>query len=140
MNSSTCVLTGLADCLFTVGVLTTPGIQAREPGPAFDYESRLVGALRELPDRDLKAHYLRCARASTQRSLGSDEIALCSLGYEILLKRIFGGDFFALLAWWRSQPKEDSETALHSVKPVALKYCAASAYSPAIAAPLRPAQ
>jgi hypothetical protein len=121
MNSSTRVLTGLANCLFTVGVLTTPGIQAREPGPALDYDSRLVAALRELPEKNLKALYLQCARASTQGSIGSNDIALCSIGYEILLKRTFGGDFFALLAWWRSQPKEDTETALHSVKPVGLK-------------------
>jgi hypothetical protein len=27
----------------------------------------------------------------------------CSLGHEALLRRVFGGDFNALLAWWRSQ-------------------------------------
>lgn len=120
MNPATRVLTGLASCLFTVGVLTTPGIQAREPGPALDYESRFVAALRELPERDLKAFYLRCSRTAMQGSIGSNDIALCSIGYEILLKRAFGGDFFALLAWWRSQPKEDAETARHLAKPVEL--------------------
>jgi hypothetical protein len=114
MNASTRVLTGLANCLFTVGVLTTPGIQAQEPGPALDYGSRLVAALHELPDQALKAYYLRCERAAIQTSLGSGDVALCSLAYEILLKGTFGGDFFALLAWWRSQLKEDTESELRT--------------------------
>lgn len=121
MNSSTCVVRGLACCLFAVGVLTTPGIQAREPGAALGYESRLVSALHELAEEDLKAYFLRCERSATQTSLGSDDAAFCSIGYEILLQRTFGGDFFALLDWWRSQRQEDTATALRSVKPVELE-------------------
>lgn len=121
MSLSTRVLTGLANCLVTVGVLTTSGIQAQELGPALDHESRLVAALRELPEYDLKAFYLRCSRVAVQRSLGSNEIALCSLGYEVLLKRTFGGDFFALLAWSRGQSMQDTETAFHSGKLVERK-------------------
>jgi len=56
-----------------------------------------------------------------QNSLGSNGIALCSIGYEILLTRTFGGDFFALLAWSRSQSTEATETAFNSVKPVESK-------------------
>ena len=33
--------------------------------------------------------------------MGFDEAALCSIGFEALKKRKFGGDFNAMLAWWR---------------------------------------
>ena len=84
--------------------------QVREPA-ALDYESRLVAALYRLPEQDLKAFYLQCNRAATQTSLGSGDIALCSIGYEILLERTFGGDFSALLAWSRNQPDEERTAA-----------------------------
>jgi hypothetical protein len=84
--------------------------QAREPA-ALDYENPLVAALHELPEQDLKAFYLECNRAATQTSLGSGDIALCSIGYEILLKSTFGGDFSALLAWSRNQPNEERTSA-----------------------------
>lgn len=118
MNSSTRVFTGLATFLLTVGVPTSPCTQAQESGRALDHESRLVSALRKLPEQGLKDFYLRCSRAADEGSLGSNEIALCSLGYEMLLNRAFGGDFFALLAWSRSQSREVTETAFDSVKPV----------------------
>lgn len=57
----------------------------------------------QLADADLKAFYLRCSRAAMRGMLGSGETALCSVGYETLLKRTFAGDFTALLAWRRSQ-------------------------------------
>jgi len=80
--------------------------QVREPA-ALDHESPLVADLHRLPEQDLKAFYLQCNRAAMQTSLGSGGIALCSIGYEILLQRTFGGDFSAFLAWSRNQPSEE---------------------------------
>lgn len=54
-----------------------------------------------LPERELERSFLRCARESSQRLMGFDDAALCSAGFEALKKRKFGGDFDALLAWWR---------------------------------------
>ena len=57
--------------------------------------------LERLSETDLKEFYLRCSREAIRGRMGAGEIALCSQGYELLLKRSFGGDFFALLEWRR---------------------------------------
>lgn len=57
----------------------------------------------------LKATYLACDRASTQRRLDADEVVACSTASEQLLKLGFGGDFDRLLAWWRGA-KGQAET------------------------------
>ena len=53
--------------------------------------------------RSLKATYLRCERAATERLLGVGDAANCSAIYEELLKVGFGGDFKRLLAWWHAE-------------------------------------
>lgn len=63
----------------------------------------LTTRLEVMPESSLKTLYLGCSREATQRSLGSGEIASCSIVYETLLRRGFGGDFMALLAWSRAQ-------------------------------------
>lgn len=54
-----------------------------------------------LPDPDLERLFLRCSRESSERLMGFGEAAVCSFGFEALKKRKFGGDFNAMLAWWR---------------------------------------
>jgi len=116
MNPSTRAATGLANIAIAVGLLTATCIQAQEHALALDHESRFASALRNLSEHDLKAFYLRCSHAASHGSLGSSDIALCSVGYEMLLNDVFGGDFFALLAWSRSQSGEATRAALDSVK------------------------
>jgi hypothetical protein len=53
----------------------------------------------QLSEAQLKESYLRCSRAAVRGRLQSGEIAGCSIVYETLLKRVFGGDFRALIAW-----------------------------------------
>ena len=53
--------------------------------------------------RSLKAAYLRCDRAATERLLSMGEAANCSVIYEELLRVGFGGDFKRLLAWWYAE-------------------------------------
>jgi hypothetical protein len=100
------VLTWIAVWAVATGVATPPDLRADETDRVFDCESRFVAALRRLPEAELKAYYLQCSRAAMQRVLDSQEIALCSIGYEILLQKVFGGDFSALLAWSRTQPSD----------------------------------
>lgn len=97
------VLTWIVACLWATGVATLPDANADEADRAIDCEGRFVAALRRLPATELKAYYLQCSRAATQRVLDSQQIALCSIGYEILLQKVFGGDFAALLAWSKTQ-------------------------------------
>lgn len=65
--------------------------------------SAATAHIQQLGDADLKEFYLRCNRAALRGGLGSGEAALCSVGYETLLKRTFEGDFLALLDWRRAQ-------------------------------------
>lgn len=53
--------------------------------------------------RSLKAAYLRCDRAATERLLSMGEAANCSVIHEELLRVGFGGDFKRLLAWWHAE-------------------------------------
>ena len=49
----------------------------------------------------LKLRYLRCEQAASQRVLDGPTIMSCSVVYEELKQRVFGGSFDALHAWWR---------------------------------------
>lgn len=60
--------------------------------------------------RSLKAAYLRCDRAATERLLDMGEAANCSVIYEDLLRVGFGGDFKRLLAWWHAERRAPRST------------------------------
>ena len=62
--------------------------------------------LEKIPDTTLKAIYLSCTRVSSQRLLSQDEAFYCSSTADILMRRSFGGDFNALVAWWRQHRQE----------------------------------
>lgn len=49
----------------------------------------------------LKLRYLRCEQAASERPLDGTTITSCSVVYEELKQRVFGGSFDALHAWWR---------------------------------------
>jgi hypothetical protein len=63
----------------------------------------IAAHLHDLPPARLEAFYLACSDAALAGRLGHGELAVCSMGYETLLQRRFGGDFTALLAWSRRQ-------------------------------------
>ena len=51
------------------------------------------------PIEKLKTAYLQYERAAVSGRLATDEIMLCSVIYEDLKKRAFGGDFSRLKVW-----------------------------------------
>jgi hypothetical protein len=57
---------------------------------------------------ELKRMYLECDRRARQTMLDSAEAAHCSMAYEELKQRGFGGDFGRLLAWWQAQQRADA--------------------------------
>lgn len=59
--------------------------------------------LDRLGEPELKTLYLNCCDESERRVLGFEEAARCSIAAEVLKRRSFGGDFGAMLAWWRLQ-------------------------------------
>lgn len=67
----------------------------------FGGRARTLALFEQLPRHCLQALFLRCSRDAGERLLGLGDAAVCSIGYEALLSREFGGDFNALLAWWR---------------------------------------
>lgn len=77
---------------------------AAEPwsGGSGERSEAYLERIEQLSEPDLKQFYLHCARESVRQRLGGGEIALCSIGYERLLKETFNGDFRAFLEWRRS--------------------------------------
>lgn len=93
------------------------GASAQAPNPDVERgvrQDRIKSRLERLSDSDLKSFYLECSRTG-RGSLGMGGVAVCSVGYELLLQRTFEGDFYALLDWSKRQrgatdPFEDRET------------------------------
>jgi len=61
-------------------------------------------ALKDAPIDELKRIYLACDRAAINGELDTAGIRQCSIVYEELKRRAFGGDFDELLAWSKAQP------------------------------------
>ena len=74
-------------------------------------EQQVIAQLQTLPEVELKDAYSHCSREATQRLLGYGEAALCSIVYETLLRRVFGGNFDALLTWSKVHFHDASEEA-----------------------------
>ena len=68
-----------------------------------------------LTPAELKHVYLACDKASTSGLLATREAMQCSIVHEELKKRVFGGDFDRMLAWW----KEEREAARGRTAPPA---------------------
>lgn len=52
---------------------------------------------------ELKRTYLDCERGALSARLSREEIMSCSIVYEKLKRRAFGGDYTRLRAWWDTQ-------------------------------------
>jgi hypothetical protein len=57
----------------------------------------------DLHDDRLKNRYLDCENAAVHRALNEDEIVRCTMIYEELKGRVFGGDFRRLKAWFDAE-------------------------------------
>ena len=67
----------------------------------------ILAAYEGLPQSCLQEIFAACSSASSQTLLDFHSAAVCSFGYEALLKQGFGGNFRALLTWWSSQRPQD---------------------------------
>jgi hypothetical protein len=68
--------------------------------PGFD---SVRARLERLSEREMKLFYSRCSQEGLSRRLDGGEAMACSIGYDVLLKKHFAGDFERLLHWSRSQ-------------------------------------
>jgi hypothetical protein len=64
---------------------------------------RLLAEFGRLPQSCLRELFAACSSAANDALLDFRDAAICSLAYEALLQQGFGGDFQALMAWWRRQ-------------------------------------
>ena len=105
-------------CAAIIGLLLSAAAfgQALHGGAVRDREQWVARAER-VAEAELKATYLRCARESSRRLLGFDEAALCTIVGEALKARSFGGDFNALLAWWRVHRDDHFDDAGNGAAP-----------------------
>ncbi len=60
-----------------------------------------IAAHAQVPPACLRALVRTCNEAAAEAFLDAGSAAVCSIRYEALLRHGFGGDFSALLAWWR---------------------------------------
>ncbi|MGH8637485.1 MAG: hypothetical protein ACREUX_14865 [Burkholderiales bacterium] len=63
----------------------------------------------QLSEREMKLFYTRCSREGISRRLDGGEAMACSIGYDVLLRKHFAGDFERLLAWSRSRRAAESQ-------------------------------
>jgi hypothetical protein len=61
------------------------------------------GKFKDVAVEDLKRAYLLCERMATLERLNHEAIMSCSVVYEQLKQRAFGGDFEKMLAWSKAQ-------------------------------------
>jgi hypothetical protein len=62
-----------------------------------------IFSLQQMPESCLKSLFIECSHAAGERILDLGSAAFCSMGYEALLSKGFGGNFHALLGWWRRE-------------------------------------
>lgn len=82
-----------------------PASECKPPARADPLADR-AGTLAQyerLPRACLVSLFQHCSRAAGEALLDPGSAAVCSFGYEALLRQGFGGDFGAMMAWWRSQ-------------------------------------
>jgi hypothetical protein len=61
--------------------------------------------LEAMPESSVKDFYARCSQESVERRLDGGEAMACSIGYDVLLRKHFGGDFGRLHAWSRGEAR-----------------------------------
>jgi hypothetical protein len=60
-----------------------------------------IASMERLPESCLKTLMVECNRGAEEGLLDLGSAAVCSMGYEALLRKSFGGSFGAMLAWWQ---------------------------------------
>jgi hypothetical protein len=87
---------------------TLPSPDCRAPaydGPPLLHRQDRIAQYEGLGEHCLKRLAIECNAAASRQLLDAGSAFACSMGYEALLRRGFGGDFQAMLAWWRTRPE-----------------------------------
>ena len=68
---------------------------------ALNDRAATIARMEQMPDACLKRMLFICGDAAGQRVMDTGSAFTCSMSYEALLHKSFGGNFAAMLAWWR---------------------------------------
>jgi hypothetical protein len=84
------------------------GPQCSVPAPvqgngALPDRAATIARMEQMPDACLKRMLFVCGEAANQRVMDTGSAFTCSMSYEALLHKSFGGDFTQMLAWWRGE-------------------------------------
>ncbi len=74
-----------------------------EQNGALPDRSATIARMEQMPDACLKRMLFVCGEAANQRAMDTGSAYTCSMSYEALLHKSFGGNFAQLLAWWRGE-------------------------------------
>lgn len=77
-------------------------LPASEADPLAD-RAGMLAQYERLPQDCLREIFAACSIAAGRTLLDFGSAAICSFGYEALLKQGFGGNFRALMTWWNTQ-------------------------------------
>ncbi|RYF18982.1 MAG: hypothetical protein EOO30_01170 [Comamonadaceae bacterium] len=107
-----CLATGASALVVAAAAASEPPPSCELPAAGADPLADRAGILAQyerLPRPCLAAIFDACTQAAGTTLLDFSSAAVCSFGYEALLKQGFDGNFSALLAWWRNQRSEPTE-------------------------------
>jgi hypothetical protein len=90
-------------------VATSKGTSAI--APVAGTSDPLRARLEALTEHEAKQFYLDCSDAALHGTHDRASTTACSVSYDVVLNRHFGGAFHALLAWSRSQRGETADAA-----------------------------
>ncbi|HET8748562.1 MAG TPA: hypothetical protein VFM98_23410 [Ramlibacter sp.] len=103
------VTTAAAFAFWNAHAEMAPEARCEVPAPQGSVLADRAGLLAQyerLPQGCLQEMFRACSQASRRSLMDLGSAAVCSLGYEALLRQQFDGNFPALLAWWRTQQEE----------------------------------
>jgi hypothetical protein len=67
------------------------------------HRAATIASLERLPESCLKSLLVACSEHADQQLMDGASAAMCSMGYEALLRKSFGGNFHEFMAWWRRE-------------------------------------
>ena len=92
------IVAAMACCVLCMPARPEP--QPADAGLPGDRES-ILAAYERMPPARLEELFLRCDAQASREMLDAGDGILCAMAWDTLLKRRFGGDVQAFLAWWR---------------------------------------
>ena len=76
------------------------------PGNVLTHREETISRMEQLSETCLKVLMVQCSESANMQLLDLGSAAMCSMGYEALLRKGFGGSFVAMMMWWKGERAE----------------------------------